>query len=52
MEGINIVMAMQIPLEAKRGLLIEKYEINEDLANLITQEFKVEADKIESDAKE
>ena len=50
MEGINIVMSMQIPLEAKKGLLIEKYEINEDLANLITQEVEVKQDKNQRDA--
>ena len=38
MEGINIVMSMPISSEGKRELLVEKYNLSEDLANLITQD--------------
>lgn len=48
MEGINLVLTMPISGEAKKALLIEKYDIDEELARLITQE--VEPDKIKRDA--
>jgi HK97 family phage portal protein len=47
MEGINLVLSMPISNEAKKELLIEKYEINEDLASLITQEVLTNQDNAE-----
>lgn len=47
MEGINLVLTMPISSEAKKELLIEKYEINEDLASLITQEVVTNQDNAE-----
>jgi phage portal protein BeeE len=47
MEGINLVLGMPISSEAKKELLIEKYEINEDLASLITQDVVTNQDNAE-----
>lgn len=36
MEGVNIIMTMPISNDAKKDLLIEKYDFNEDLATQMT----------------
>ena len=38
MEGVNIIMMMPVPNDAKRDLLIEKYDFSEELATQMTQQ--------------